>query len=143
MLIATDFSPTSYAAAMLAASLARPSDGDILLLHVERTGAPASLPGQGPDRPQSALQEVQRAFDDRGLPTLILLRPGDPAREILAVANARAPQIIVMGTHGHSRWTTPLLGSVADRVARYSPYPILMVPRAERRSSTPTGSSAV
>lgn len=129
MLIATDFSPTSHAAAMLAAHLARPSEGEILLLHVERTGAP------GADRPESAMQEVGRAFADRGLTTVILLRPGDPAREILAVANARAPQIIVMGTHGLSPWTTPLLGSVADRVARYSPYPILMVPRAERRNA--------
>lgn len=145
MLIAIDFSPSSDDAVALAARLVRPDDGEVILLHVDTTTQTAPLSPDAVerrDRLRSALEELRKALGDAGVPTVALLRPGDPAREILRVADSHAPEMIVMGTHGQSPNSTPLLGSVADRVVRYSPYPVLVVPHTARRRLPVTGSAA-
>src|SRR5262245_38634141 len=99
MLIAIDFSASCDEAVALAAKLARRSDGEVLLLHVDPTAETAPLTSDAMerrDRLRAALEEARRLLDDRGISTITILRPGDPAREILRVAQARAPQIIVM-----------------------------------------------
>jgi len=53
--------------------------------------------------------------------------PGNPANEILEYASQHRTDLIIMTTHGRSgiiRWA---LGSVADRVVRHSPVPVLLI----------------
>src|SRR5262249_37233072 len=57
-----------------------------------------------------------------------VLREGDPAREILAVADELAPSLIVTGTPGRRGLAHVLLGSVAEKVVRGSKVPVLTVP---------------
>lgn len=60
------------------------------------------------------------------------LERGDPYREILRVAEEGPYDLIVMGTHGRrgvSRW---ILGSVAERVLRHAPCPVVTVPPKKR-----------
>jgi nucleotide-binding universal stress UspA family protein len=52
---------------------------------------------------------------------------GRPARLIAEVAKARATDLIVMGTHGRSGFAHMVLGSVAERVVRIAPCPVLTV----------------
>ena len=40
----------------------------------------------------------------------------------------RTPQLVVLGTHGRTGLSHVLLGSVAERLIRYSPVPVLTVP---------------
>jgi nucleotide-binding universal stress UspA family protein len=56
-----------------------------------------------------------------------VLAQGAPAVETLAVANRVKADIIVMGTHGRRGLERVLLGSVAERVVRSSPVPVLTV----------------
>lgn len=53
---------------------------------------------------------------------------GEPAAEILAGARELDTDLICMATHGRSGFKRLLLGSVADRVLRQSPCPVLLVP---------------
>lgn len=56
---------------------------------------------------------------------------GYPADTILDIAHQENADIIVMGTHGHTGIQRLLLGSVAEKVVRSSPVPVLTVRPAE------------
>jgi nucleotide-binding universal stress UspA family protein len=136
VLIAVDFSPSSDEAVRSVAQLARPSGGEVVLLHVDALPATAPLSADAVarrDRLRSALEALRQGLVDCEVEAVALLRPGEPGREILRVAESCSPQMIVVGAHGQSSATTPLLGSVADRVVRYSPFPVLVVPHVSRR----------
>ena len=60
------------------------------------------------------------------------VREGDPAGEILAAAGEHQCGLIVMTTHAGRGLSGLLMGSVADRVSRHSPIPVLLV-RPEAR----------
>jgi len=52
---------------------------------------------------------------------------GVPFEEIVRVAQEEHVDMIVMGTHGRSGLNRVLLGSVAERVVRLAPCPVLTV----------------
>ncbi len=52
---------------------------------------------------------------------------GYPAEEILAIAKAEGCDMIVMGTHGRKGIDRILFGSVAEKVVKSSPSPVLTV----------------
>jgi nucleotide-binding universal stress UspA family protein len=56
-----------------------------------------------------------------------VVRYGHPVEEICHYAGKHATDLIVMGTHGRSGLGRVLLGSVAERVLRISPCPVLVV----------------
>jgi nucleotide-binding universal stress UspA family protein len=58
------------------------------------------------------------------------LRAGAPAREILAAAKEYEAELIVIASHGHGNLHRLLIGSVADRVIRMAPCPVLTVKAA-------------
>jgi nucleotide-binding universal stress UspA family protein len=53
------------------------------------------------------------------------VRAGNPAREIVAAARELGVDVIVMGTHGRTGLSHALMGSVAERVVRLAPCPVL------------------
>ena len=55
------------------------------------------------------------------------LRTGVPHEEIVALAQDERADLIVIGTHGRGGINRALLGSVADRVVRLAPCPVLTV----------------
>ena len=71
-----------------------------------------------------------------GVPLEILVESGTPAAEILARAKSLAPDLIVVGTHGHGGFQHLLLGSVAEKVLRQAACPVLTVPPRTRTTST-------
>jgi nucleotide-binding universal stress UspA family protein len=54
-------------------------------------------------------------------------RDGEPSSEILDAIRQVRPEFVVMGTHGRRRLSRFLLGSVAERVIRESPVPVITV----------------
>ncbi|MCA9985215.1 MAG: universal stress protein [Anaerolineales bacterium] len=75
-----------------------------------------------------------------------LLEDEGPADAILATVEAQGMDIVVMSTHGRGGVARWVFGSVADRVLRYSPVPVLLM-RAEtdteRSDQTVAASEAV
>ncbi|RQG95470.1 universal stress protein [Natrarchaeobius chitinivorans] len=62
---------------------------------------------------------------DRGLTTEI--ETGKPDQRIVDLAADEGYDAIVLGSHGRSRVSSALLGSVAERVVRQSPVPVAVV----------------
>jgi nucleotide-binding universal stress UspA family protein len=52
---------------------------------------------------------------------------GSPESRIVETAEALHPDLIVLGSHGYSRWERLLLGSVSDSVAHHAPCSVLIV----------------
>jgi nucleotide-binding universal stress UspA family protein len=50
-----------------------------------------------------------------------------PHEEIVALATDELADLLVIGTHGRGGMSRALLGSVADRVVRLAPCPVLTV----------------
>jgi nucleotide-binding universal stress UspA family protein len=56
-----------------------------------------------------------------------VLKQGSPWREILSMIEDTKPDLVVMGTHGRRGLARVLLGSVAEKIVRTSPVPVLTV----------------
>ncbi len=79
------------------------------------------------DAAQSHLKACREGLSSQGVTvTTAALVHGDPAAKILDYAGKYRPSMIAMSTHGRTgfkRWTR---GSVAERVLRHSPFPVLL-----------------
>ena len=56
-----------------------------------------------------------------------VMRTGVPHEEIVALATDELADLLVIGTHGRGGVSRALIGSVADRVVRLAPCPVLTV----------------
>jgi universal stress protein A len=137
ILVATDFSPTSGRAVEYARMLAHRFNASLHLLHVVEDPVVAAAWSEAYAVDVAALRErlktdaetqmagLARVLPDIAVTTEVLV--GSPARVITMVAADREIGLIVMGTHGRSGVTHWLLGSVAERVVRTAPCPVLTV----------------
>src|SRR4029077_7036885 len=79
-----------------------------------------------------SLNQRLTAADREGLRAGVMLEVSDsPADAIVACALAARIELIVIGTHGRSAMSQILVGSVAERVVRTAPCPVLTVRRPE------------
>ena len=76
---------------------------------------------------ESILSGVQDEAQGIGIEIETMVLEGHPADEILNVAYDEDIDIIVMGTVGRSGITRLLMGSVAEKVTRHAPCPVLVV----------------
>jgi nucleotide-binding universal stress UspA family protein len=133
ILVAYDGSADSDAALEHAIRLARDQHACLMLMTV------APLPHQSPSMSAQATPDLtgcftaslRRAADsvppDIGLTTRVLR--GNPAEVILRTVREGDHDIVVMGSHGHSRLHRALLGSVSFRVLHDSPVPVMLIRR--------------
>jgi len=70
------------------------------------------------------LEEVKPK--DGSVPFTHRLTMGDPAGEIVRIAEDEGAEMIVLGTHGRTGVTRLLMGSVAEAVVRRAPCPVLV-----------------
>ncbi|MGB5985241.1 MAG: universal stress protein [Desulfobacterales bacterium] len=57
----------------------------------------------------------------------ILMQVGDPANRIVQTARSGSYDLVIMGTHGHSKLDDLMIGSVARDVVHNSPVPVMVV----------------
>jgi len=116
-------------------------------LHVLHTVENVMIPG-GAEVPVAAVQQVEQGLesvghrqmeaaitaDDRASLQVVTVVRGARAAAIDIIDYAREEQIdlIVMGTHGRGALQHLLMGSVAERVVRSAPCPVLTVHAVER-----------
>ncbi|MGH8698492.1 MAG: universal stress protein [Burkholderiales bacterium] len=138
ILVPTDFSAPSEAAWKTACRLGRALGAELILVHVF---AEPPLYSEGPfsgERVREVyatgrawvekmLEEWAEAARAEGLTARVLVRLGVPHREILALTAYERADLVVIGTHGRGGVERALIGSVADRVVRLAPCPVLSV----------------
>jgi universal stress protein A len=127
ILLATDFSDTAERAAAVARDYARAFGAGLHILHVAWAGdeqASRLLIGVGKDLGSDV--EVTTAIEF-----------GSPAARIVDYARRHGVDLIVVGTHGRTGVSRALLGSVAERVVRTAPCPVLTVPQSAPASAAP------
>jgi nucleotide-binding universal stress UspA family protein len=135
----TDFSHASDAAMAFASSLARDTGAKMLIVHVEE---PPTAYGGGnlyygvPEPEREALIEMLERLkpttDD--VPYEHRLLSGDPARQVIELAEQEKAGLIVMGTHGRTGVLRLLMGSVAEEIVRRSSCPVVTYKAPEAAS---------
>lgn len=136
ILVPHDFSEYSRHAAVFARDLALKYDARLTLLHVYRPPGmafPDGFVAAGPkalselmERINVALQkEKERIIEEGPVPVELLQVQGVPFSEILEHAKKAKVDLIVMGTHGRTGLRHALMGSVAEKVVRKAPCPVV------------------
>ena len=76
---------------------------------------------------REAVRDVEVAGTQAGLTVVTEVVEGNPHEEILEFVAEHDIDMVVMGTHGRTGLDRALMGSVAERVVRRSPVPVLTV----------------
>jgi nucleotide-binding universal stress UspA family protein len=125
-LVPLDGSRHSLGALEPVLNLARTVDAHVTLLHVTE---PSPYDGRW-DSPDETLKEADQFLRAACIPARVEHRKGDPAEVILKTAEEEGIDLVAMTSHGRtgpSRW---IFGSVAAKVLRAAPVPLLVVRRA-------------
>jgi nucleotide-binding universal stress UspA family protein len=150
ILVPTDFSVYSQHALKYAAAFSEKFNADVYLLHVfqdlavyqpdEVTVAPPVVPSveQLTSSARSTLQRMVEENKLQHLPVHTEVREGTAVDEIVRFAEENVIDLIVMGRHGRGWLAHVLLGSVAEKVVRRAPCPVLMVRLKEHEFITTT-----
>jgi nucleotide-binding universal stress UspA family protein len=77
-----------------------------------------------------AVEDVRKEGEQMGVKVTPVVAEGSPTRKIVEMAADM--DLVVMGTLGRSAISKLFMGSVAERVTRYAPCPVLVV-RSKRR----------
>src|SRR5262249_23649449 len=156
VVVATDFSEPSNAALNYGRELARTFGASLRVVHVIENvfatavgveGYFANLPELQNEIEEAARKQLAAAITDDDRRELnaepVLLTSSTPALSIVSYAKESAADLLVMGTHGRGGLAHALLGSVAERVVRTAPCPVLTVRHPENEFVLPEALVAV
>jgi nucleotide-binding universal stress UspA family protein len=132
ILCPVDFDRNRGSAIKFACEFAEPFRSTVYLLHV------LSIPRMEPialePGPVFTQAVAERELENLARQNLasnvryqVLVRSGEPAATIIAVASELNADLIVMPTHGHTGIARMILGSVAERVVREATKPVVTI----------------
>jgi nucleotide-binding universal stress UspA family protein len=139
ILAPTDFSPHSELAVRYASEFAERLDAELHLLHVLSEILPAGpdpllmpvMPAEyykeNEDRARQKLDIVPDSSWGRPTAVVRAVRWGSPVDCIVSYALDHRIDMIVIATHGRTGLSHVLLGSVAERIVREAPCPVLTI----------------
>lgn len=150
VLVATDFSEPSETAVSYARAMCRAFGATLHVLHVfeplwitsaDVAGGGVSLATMIQGLEETARKQLEATVTDedrrelRATPSFISSE--SPAREIAKYAGDHRVDLIVIGTHGRSGLSRLLIGSVAEKVVRMAPCPVLTLHHPEHEFVLP------
>jgi nucleotide-binding universal stress UspA family protein len=140
ILVPLDGSPLSERALPVAMALADRFESQVILLralNISVQAIPIYDPGASAQisetferlrqEAESYLLIQEGRLCQQGIGARIILDNHSPAESIITAATTEDVDLIVMSTHGHGGLARWAYGSVADKVARHSPCPVLLV----------------
>jgi nucleotide-binding universal stress UspA family protein len=156
ILVATDFGEASEAAFNYGREFARSFKATLTVLHVAENvltravgaeGYMATFPDLQRDIEEAAQKQVGALLSDEDRTDLgaasIVMTSNATALTITTYARETNVDLIIMGTHGRGAVAHLLMGSVAERVVRTAPCPVLTVRHPEHEFVLPDALVAV
>ncbi len=149
VLVPTDFSDASESALRYGKAMAEAFGASLHVVHVMEDLLAhawaaevyvASMPQLRDEIEKESRQRLGALLTDGERTELraeTALLAGNPFLEIIRYAKAHDVDLIVMGTHGRGPIAHMLLGSVAEKVVRKSPCPVLTVREAQHEFVMP------
>ena len=147
VLCPTDLSEASLPAFRYAAAVARWYGATLTVLHVVPSFEPMAGPAEWIGDPQPvprvpSVEDVRAEMarllpmdEADGITVTLVARAGQAASVIIDQAVESSSDLIVMGTHGRTGFSRLLMGSVAEKVVRQAPCPVLTIPPAAPASA--------
>jgi len=151
ILCPTDFSEPSYEAIKAAGKLAHHFSAELCVVHVV-SPIPVVPMGHDPSAfnvvlyeqeletsSKRSLEEIIHQMEWRDLKVRLIVLRGNAADEIVRVAEEEMAELIVIATRGRTGLDRLIFGSVAEKVVRLAPCPVLTVssrPSTEDRKET-------
>lgn len=137
ILVPTDFSEPSDAALEYARTLACTFGAGLRVLHVLENEFLRPVVADPHALETAALRRLQERLTDDDRRTLhaipVVERSDEPADEVVSYGRTEDIDLIVMGTHGRRGMAHLLMGSVAEKVIRTAPCPVLTLSEAAAR----------
>jgi universal stress protein A len=134
VLVPTDFSADADYALEYAMTLASTLQARLTLLHVIEplvVGSVETMPYTFIQDLEDKITQAMAPYHERvtaaGLACDYTIVHGVPFQVIIETARTAHIDLIIMGTHGRTGLRHVLLGSVAERVVRLAPCPVLVV----------------
>lgn len=135
ILLATDFSRPARQVVPYAVELAARLNLSLTILHVVKAPpgseqwSPAARRSLGPLKTKALLElgRLIRIANERSVTADYRLLVGIPEDSILNAAEDPAVTLLALGTHGRTGWDRFRLGSVAEKILRTAPCPVLTV----------------
>ncbi len=145
ILIATDGSPSAQEAVDVGLELAKEQGADVTFVHVTpveeirggRGGAHALTHREEIDESETALKDAAEAADAAGVSYELERFSGETVDTIVALADTKNADMIVLGNRGRNAVTSALLGSVSQGVLHEAKRPVLVVKTANVPSESP------
>ncbi len=151
ILVPIDFSSSSHTALEAATELADKFHAELILLNVIPEFPTVALPESVSEAliVEAAKKEAaghfavsQRALDAKGLKATTSVEIGyDVAGTILEAIERDNVDCVVISTHGRSGWYPSVFGSIAEKVVKLAPCPVLLLRTPKPKSSAKVSSS--
>jgi universal stress protein E len=131
VLVGVDFGPASNVALACGRSLCRTFGRALHLLHATENYFLRSIVSD--PRPEERLTDLLTEDDSSSLRANPIVEVSDaPAEAILDYATRNAIDLIIVGAQGQRTMKQLLMGSVAERIVRTGPCPVLTVHHQDR-----------
>ncbi len=133
ILVAIENSPADRTILAHVSELARLTGAHLLLVHVADGWAARNFnqlklrESEEMKSDRTYLEQVRADLESRGFTVETRLAMGDPATELINVAQEQGVDLIAMSTHGHRFLADVFLGATADRVRHLVKVPVLLV----------------
>jgi nucleotide-binding universal stress UspA family protein len=135
----TDFSEPAHEALKVACEMATHFKAELILVHVV-TPIPVipihddptsfNLPLYEKEMEQSAeksLKKMQQEKVSQSIQSRTAVIQGDPATQIVNLADTENMDMIIIATHGFTGWRKFMFGSVTEKVIRFANCPVLSI----------------
>lgn len=148
ILVGVDFSEHARVAVTYAAEFAKMFKAEVILCHVVQppdliSQIPPSGEGYFPPNlaqleEDAAKTECKKLISEFALARVRVVTPsGTPFVELVRMAKREQADLLIIGTHGRGAVAHMLLGSVAEKVVRKAPCPVLTVRQGEHEFIMP------
>lgn len=140
ILVPVDFSEHSRKAVRYAFAFARQFDAEVTLVHIieqivypgDWMYPPITMTDFAVEKSDEIMKRLRLLDTGSGVKIGHVVRPGRAWKEVTEIAREEKSDLIILATHGYTGLKHVLLGSVAEKIVRHAPCPVLSV-RADER----------